>query len=430
MHKQIYRLALLASFGACQAALAAGPDVSDLTKAKGLPQPQPPDEAVNRLRNDVINAITHGTKSPVAVQEFGTALLPFSTARADAAGVATNTGYPYSAVGKLFVQLSPDPKWYDCSASLIKPGIVVTAAHCAMVYGGATMTAMQFLPAYRDGAEPYGRWSVSHIFVPSSWANGTDSCLGKNPASVCANDVAVLVLQGIAKDGITTYAGDDTGYLNYALTSSILTSNCPPTTPCSTTHVTELGYPDDLDSGNFMERNDTQGAVVSDQMAANLVFGSLMYSGSSGGPIIINFGLPSVITGNLSHGQAATPNSVVGVVSWGLNKTEWQGSSQFTENNVTSLVTQACNQYPEACSTMTINEAEYGVPGQFNDLTAFFKDRCDGKGYCAIAINNENLGGDPAPGKTKAARYEYTCSNTGQHAGNTWEGQTATSSCR
>ena len=79
---------------------------------------------------------------------------------------------------------------------------------------------------------------------------------------------------------------------------------------------------------------------------------------------------------------------------------------------------------------MTINEAEYGVPGQFNDLTAFFKDRCDGKGYCAIAINNENLGGDPAPGKTKAARYEYTCSNTGQHAGNTWEGQTATSSCR
>src|SRR6202035_1385518 len=63
----------------------------------------------------------------VTPEDFGTSNLPFSTARADLYGLATNTSYPYRAAGKLFFLIGNSS--YVCSASLIKRGIVVTAAH-------------------------------------------------------------------------------------------------------------------------------------------------------------------------------------------------------------------------------------------------------------------------------------------------------------
>ena len=69
--------------------------------------------------------------------EFGTSNLPFSTARADLLTAATNTQYPYSASGKLWFQ-QPDNSWWVCSASMIKRGVVVTAAHCVANYGRST----------------------------------------------------------------------------------------------------------------------------------------------------------------------------------------------------------------------------------------------------------------------------------------------------
>src|SRR5215510_4049877 len=61
-------------------------------------------------------------------EEFGTNNHPFSTARADLSGLPTNTVYPYRASGKLFFNIGTST--FECTASLIRRGIVVTAAHC------------------------------------------------------------------------------------------------------------------------------------------------------------------------------------------------------------------------------------------------------------------------------------------------------------
>ncbi len=112
--------------------------------------------------------------TPPQPKGFGTANLPFSTARADLfkggdmtrpdSYYPTNELFPYRAAGKLF--FVEDGQSYVCSASLIDKGLVVTAAHCVTAWGKQTdYTGWQFIPGYRNGAAPYGKWSVRQAFV-------------------------------------------------------------------------------------------------------------------------------------------------------------------------------------------------------------------------------------------------------------------------
>src|ERR1700730_7264366 len=99
-----------------------------------------------------------------------------------------------------------------------------------------------------------------------------------------------------------------------------------------------------------MERNDSEG-VVSGSNSSNTIIGSLMCGGSSGGPWLNNFGIRPTLTGQI-NGTAFNPNVVVGVTSWGYETNQsvkQQGASPFTSNNITSLVTSACNSPPTAC---------------------------------------------------------------------------------
>jgi len=76
-----------------------------------------------------------------------------------------------------------------------------------------------------------------------------------------------------------------------------------------------------------------------------------MCGGSSGGPWLNNFGIRPTLTGQI-NGTAFNPNVVVGVTSWGYETNQsvkQQGASPFTSNNITSLVTSACNSQPTAC---------------------------------------------------------------------------------
>ena len=116
------------------------------------------------------------------------------------------------------------------------------------------------------------------------------------------------------------------------------------------THITQIGYPVCLDNGRLMERNDSQG-FVSGSYSSNTIIGSLMCEGSSGGPWLNNFGIRPTLTGQI-NGTAFTPNVVVGVTSWGYatNKSVKKlGASPFTSNNISQLVTSACNSQPTAC---------------------------------------------------------------------------------
>lgn len=101
-----------------------------------------------------------------------------------------------------------------------------------------------------------------------------------------------------------------------------------------------------------MIRTDSIGQALDASEAFNTLIGSLMNGGSSGGPWVVNFGMPPVLN-DLLAAQASSPNITVGVTSWGyddLGATAVQGASPFSSGNIVELVNEACTDYPAACS--------------------------------------------------------------------------------
>lgn len=267
----------------------------------------------------------------IAPQEFGTLNHPFSTARADLSPTATNTNYPYRISGKLFFNIGAST--FVCSASLIKRGVVVTAAHCVANFGRSQFyTNWRFVPGYRNGIAPYGTFSVSQARVMTSYFNGTDPCAVRGV--VCQNDVAVLALN--------SNAGNSTGWYGYGWNGYGFTGG-------GLTHTSQIGYPVCLDNGGLMERNDSQG-FRSASMSNNTIIGSLMCGGSSGGPWVVNLGLRPSLTGT-TPGTAPDANIVVGVTSWGYvsSAPKEQGASPFTSGNIVPLVNSQCAATPGNC---------------------------------------------------------------------------------
>jgi len=289
-------------------------------------------------------------------QEYGTSDHPFTTSRVD---LATNNSvsklYPYRAAGKLFFN-KPDGSAWLCSASLIQPGLIVTAAHCVCDFGTQTFYSnWQFIPAYYNGARPYGIWKVADAVVKTSYWDGTDSCA--QSGVVCTNDVAVLLVQPLGKAGPNnkSYPGYRTGWLGYGWDGYGFSSpSSGPASGYTIAQIGQLGYPVSHDRGWMMQRTDSLG-YVSAPDSNNTVWGSRQTGGSSGGPEIVNLGAPAVLDPNQTNfGSGADFNIVVGVTSWGYTDPTimQQGASSFTSNNIVSLVDYFCpsTTYAYACA--------------------------------------------------------------------------------
>jgi hypothetical protein len=273
--------------------------------------------------------------SDIVPQEFGSSGHVFSTARGDLGTLKTNKAYPYRAAGKLFFNIGAST--YLCSASLIKPGVVVTAAHCVANYGASQFYSnWQFVPGYRNGVAPYGVWTATTAVILTAYYNGTDGCAVYGV--VCPDDVAVIILN---PDAYGHFAGKKTGYLGYGWNGWGFNGTI--------TQITQVGYPVCLDNGLLEQRNDSYG-YTSSSYSNNTVIGSLMCGGSSGGPWVVNFGTRPALTGT-SSGNYPTPNIVVGVTSWGYTdlSVKEQGASPFTSGNIVALVNYACSTYPTRC---------------------------------------------------------------------------------
>ncbi len=271
----------------------------------------------------------------VSPQEFGTSSQPFTTNRVDALGDNTQFYYAFRPTGKLFFNIGTAT--YVCSASLIKPGIVVTAAHCVANFGRQQFYSnWRFVPAYSNGSAPYGVWTAASAVVLTAYYNGTDSCAVSGV--VCQDDVAVLILS--PQSG--AYAGNRAGWYGYGWNGYGFNGS-------SQALIDQLGYPVALDSGALMERNDSQG-YRSSSFSNNTIIGSLMTGGSSGGPWHVNLGVAPSLSGT-GFGSAAARNTVVGVTSWGYTDTtvKQQGASPFTSGNIVPIVNAACSSRPGAC---------------------------------------------------------------------------------
>ena len=66
---------------------------------------------------------------------------------------------------------------YVCSGTATNSSngdVVTTAGHCLNEGPGAFATNFAFVPAYDNGAAPYGTWTAQTLFTTSAWANSGD----------------------------------------------------------------------------------------------------------------------------------------------------------------------------------------------------------------------------------------------------------------
>lgn len=282
-----------------------------------------------------VSSVPAGVSQPAA---YGTATAPYTTARVAVGKLGNSstkentpvTSYPYRATGKLYFKIGTGT--YVCTASLIKKGVLVTAAHCVFDYGRTTAgwyNSFVWCPSNTSSSGGvYGCYAATTPRVLTPYYNGTDVCTVSGV--VCNNDVATLLVT--PKSG--TYAGTTVGYYNYgwngysSVRSTVLGN-------VTASQITQLGYPVALDSGYQMERTDAVGWYYATGNLKNTQIGSAQTGGSSGGPWLVNFGTPPVYGSGGSAGSAAT-QAIIGVTSWGYTSTavKLQGASYFGQNSV------------------------------------------------------------------------------------------------
>jgi len=271
----------------------------------------------------------------IAAQVAGSSNLDFTRSRVTPRSAVTAN--PYKAAGKLFFT-EPGVGDFQCSASVIKSRVIVTAGHCVFdPVAKNFFTNWVFIPAYDGGLanpagsetspqRPFGTWVWQSVSVSATW-NNTGGALPNN------GDFGLLVLQdqsfsGAAPVNVKTKVG-----ASFTAVANNLAN----------THVTMLGYPCNFNSCNIMQRNDSSDHRVGSTAAGNNAFeyGSDMTGGSSGGPWVQNFGDPASAAPTGSRNL--TRNAVVGVTSYGFTDPNVKilGASGFNAE-FTALLNAAC----------------------------------------------------------------------------------------
>ncbi|MDQ0665302.1 hypothetical protein QFZ35_003800 [Arthrobacter ulcerisalmonis] len=119
-------------------------------------------------------ALERGNRSSTAVVEKGK---PASTkaTKGKATTTTAQSEKPVSHVGKVFFTLGGAN--YVCSGNAVAStngSTVATAGHCVNEGPGGYATNFIFVPAYENGAAPYGKWSARALYAPSQWVSNGD----------------------------------------------------------------------------------------------------------------------------------------------------------------------------------------------------------------------------------------------------------------
>jgi len=82
---------------------------------------------------------------------------------------------PVPHIGKVFFTLGGTN--YVCSGNSVSSGnrsTVATAGHCVNEGPGAFATKFTFVPAYLNGAAPYGKWTAKALYTTAQWSSAGD----------------------------------------------------------------------------------------------------------------------------------------------------------------------------------------------------------------------------------------------------------------
>jgi V8-like Glu-specific endopeptidase len=229
--------------------------------------------------------------------------------------------YPYSTVGKIFFTIPGRSGTFYCSAAVLRQRIVVTAGGC--VHAGKANPGFYddflFVPAYRDGNDPFSSWDWSYVVVPTTWSQGG----GTLPN---AADYALIEVEDQVYNGVLRKLGQVTGTLGYA------------TKKLKPNHATILGYSSTHDGGEQLHQVTAKDFKATAAAKNSVEYGSDMRGGSQGGPLIQDFGDNAGLVkwiGTLSYYPTSTG-------------TKTQGAS-IPDTRFTSLLTTVCNHQAGNC---------------------------------------------------------------------------------
>ncbi|TFD54613.1 hypothetical protein E3T55_03325 [Cryobacterium frigoriphilum] len=82
---------------------------------------------------------------------------------------------PIDHIGKVFFTLQGTD--YVCSGNAIaaaNENTIATAGHCLNAGPGAFASRLTFVPAYENGAAPFGQWDATELYAPTQWSSGGD----------------------------------------------------------------------------------------------------------------------------------------------------------------------------------------------------------------------------------------------------------------
>lgn len=207
--------------------------------------------------------------APTVVQE-AKAAGPQAKAKPTAAadfqgGYYSGGGEVRDTTGKVFFTLGGTN--YVCSGSAVSSGnedVVLTAGHCVNEGPGGYATNWAFVPAYDDGARPYGTFTARQLTTTTQWRNSGDFDY----------DVAFAVMNTLNGAHLTDVVGGQAIGFNQARGQ----------------YMYSFGYP----AGSPYDGSDIawcHGTVVQDTFGGSTTQGldCDMTGGSSGGPWFVNY---------------------------------------------------------------------------------------------------------------------------------------------
>ncbi|MEJ1191732.1 trypsin-like serine peptidase [Pseudarthrobacter sp. CCNWLW207] len=128
------------------------------------------DRMRNAIPGDVLagKALERGNSSAAPVEKGNNTKIQAGKGKTTIA-VSEN---PVDHIGKVFFTLAGSN--YVCSGNAVvsnNKSTVSTAGHCLNEGPGAFATNFIFVPAYLNGAAPYGKWTAKALYAPAQWSN-------------------------------------------------------------------------------------------------------------------------------------------------------------------------------------------------------------------------------------------------------------------
>ena len=174
---------LVMSAGGVATAAPAAPDeggsrgvTSKAVNATGAAEYWTAERMRSAISGDVLanKALARGNKSSTDTVERGSSTKISGQAAPSKPSLHTDEA-PVSHIGKVFFTL-PDGN-YVCSGNSVasaNESTVSTAGHCLNEGPGTFATNFVFVPAYLDGAAPYGKFAATSLHTPTQWSSAGD----------------------------------------------------------------------------------------------------------------------------------------------------------------------------------------------------------------------------------------------------------------